>query len=162
MYHDPRLARASQHVTRPPSPDHPHILPLWAAFQDGEYICLVMPRASTDLMHALPNVARSEAVVAKVGKHRAGAGRDWPTLSMPPRHDPRICCPQHVLGPLLSALAYLHGRGVLHRDVKLENCMVEQGTNRVLLADFGLALHISGRRRALSEAGTLGCRASTE
>lgn len=38
---------------------------------------------------------------------------------------------------MLEALAYLHRRGILHRDMKPENVLVSNGTVRVL--DFGLA-----------------------
>ncbi|MBA2292351.1 MAG: serine/threonine protein kinase [Gemmatimonadales bacterium] len=37
------------------------------------------------------------------------------------------------------ALAYAHARGVTHRDVKPENIMIERGTGRVMVTDFGIA-----------------------
>ncbi|HET9066316.1 MAG TPA: serine/threonine-protein kinase [Gemmatimonadales bacterium] len=37
------------------------------------------------------------------------------------------------------ALAYAHARGVTHRDIKPENIMIERGSGRVMVTDFGIA-----------------------
>jgi serine/threonine-protein kinase RIM15 len=40
---------------------------------------------------------------------------------------------------LLLALAHVHGRGLVHRDVKPDNLLVDAASGRLKLADFGLA-----------------------
>ena len=42
-----------------------------------------------------------------------------------------------------EALAYLHGEGLVHRDVKPENVVVRASGTPVLV-DFGLATHFTG------------------
>jgi serine/threonine protein kinase len=37
------------------------------------------------------------------------------------------------------ALGYAHARGVVHRDVKAENILIERGSGRAVVTDFGIA-----------------------
>lgn len=47
----------------------------------------------------------------------------------------KIC---HIISMVLDALDYVHSKGIVHRDVKPSNIMVEQGQN-VRLMDLGIA-----------------------
>lgn len=44
-----------------------------------------------------------------------------------------------VLREAAWALAYAHARGVVHRDIKAANIMIERGSGRAVVTDFGIA-----------------------
>ena len=48
-----------------------------------------------------------------------------------------------ILRDVAWALAYAHARGVIHRDVKPENILLERATQRTLVTDFGIAQHVA-------------------
>jgi serine/threonine-protein kinase len=48
-----------------------------------------------------------------------------------------------LLTDVAYALAYAHGRGVVHRDIKPDNIMIERATGRALLMDFGISRTIN-------------------
>jgi eukaryotic-like serine/threonine-protein kinase len=98
--------------------NHPHILPLYDSGQDGDgSLYFVMPYVS------------------------GGSLRGW--LDREKRLS--VDQVQRVALQLASALAFAHARGVIHRDIKPQNVLIQDGGERVLLADFGIA-HGGGSR----------------
>jgi len=61
-----------------------------------------------------------------------------------------------VMKGLLAALAHMHERGLVHRDVKPENVMLEKSTSTPKLTDFGLCTHLSNRTEMVRRCGSLG------
>ena len=55
-----------------------------------------------------------------------------------------------VLRDVAWALAYAHGQGVIHRDVKPDNILLENN-GRVLVADFGIASVVAGAGGLVSD-----------
>lgn len=95
---------------------HPHLLPPYAWVAEDDTIVLVMP-----LVH---------------GGTVAGAVQESGPLSPP--------LVAHLLGQLLDALAAMHESGWVHRDIKPANLLLDATgaeVPRLLLADFGIALH---------------------
>lgn len=55
-----------------------------------------------------------------------------------------------LLRDMLSSLNYLHSMGIVHRDIKLENFIIEDDSCRLILIDFGLSKTID-RNEKLSQ-----------
>ena len=103
---------------------HPNIVPIHLVEARGELVLFVM------------GFVDGETLRDRV--ERAGP--------LPPRLALKL------LQEVAWALGYAHQRGVIHRDVKPDNILIERATDRALVTDFGIAL---GRRTAESPGGPI-------
>jgi serine/threonine-protein kinase len=90
---------------------HPNIVPIHRVGEAGEFVFFVM--AYID----------GESLGQRLREH----GPLTPTAAA------------KLLREVAWALAYAHGRGVVHRDVKPDNILIERETGRALVTDFGIA-----------------------
>jgi len=117
--------------------DHPHVVRIFEEFEDEQYFYLVMePCRGGDLQEAVKqpgtqNPLLWERWVAKVLQH------------------------------MLSAVAYCHSKGIIHKDLKPENVMMSSARGapiqdtHVVVVDFGLAEMFSNpTERGKQVAGT--------
>ena len=54
---------------------------------------------------------------------------------------------ERILSSVADALTYAHSRGVIHRDIKPDNILLERNSRRVLVTDFGIARASEGDGR---------------
>ena len=95
---------------------HPNIIPIHAVDEVGDFVFFAMAYVAGETL--------TERVRSRGPLPAADAGR--------------------MLREVAWALAYAHAHGVIHRDVKPDNIMLEESTGRALVADFGIAGQVSG------------------
>lgn len=86
-----------------------------------------------------------------VMEYIAGENLAQATRSRLPLEPPEAAA---YLQPVAEALAYAHGRGVVHRDLTPTNILIERATGRVVTTDFGLA-RIARATGSLTATGVL-------
>ena len=71
------------------------------------------------------------------------------TLGTRLTRDGKLAAPetQRIICSVADALAYAHAHGVIHRDIKPDNILLERDTLRVLVTDFGIARAAEGDGR---------------
>ncbi len=102
---------------------HPNIVPVFAVEDRGDVLAMAM------------GYVEGESLAERV--KRAGPLSVKETV--------------RLLQDVGYALSYAHGRGVVHRDIKPDNIMLERATGRGLVMDFGISRSISPVQQA--EAG---------
>jgi hypothetical protein len=95
---------------------HPHIVPIYDVVEQDEFVFFVMGLIDGE----------------SLGERLRREG---------PMHHAVV---ERVLREVGWALAAAHAAGVLHRDVTVDNILLERNTGRALLADFGIAQEIDG------------------
>lgn len=94
-------------------------------------------------------------IVAVLGSGETG-GQLWLAMELAPgcgldRYaQPRLLLPAHVVlgigARVAAALAHAHAQGVIHRDVKPSNVLVDLAARSVRITDFGTARLLDGHR----------------
>lgn len=90
---------------------HPHIVPIHAVDEIGAFVFYVMAYVAGETL----------------GQRVQSRG------PLPPGDANR------VLREIAGALSYAHAQGVVHRDIKPGNILLEHGSGRALVTDFGIA-----------------------
>lgn len=102
---------------------HPHIVPIYRVGEASGFVFFVMAYVNGETL----------------GDRLRSRGPLNPTAAT------------RLLREVAWALSYAHGRGIVHRDVKPDNILIEAETGRALVSDFGIAR--GAEENAISDPG---------
>ena len=99
---------------------HPNIVKLVEVFESKDFFCIAMELCSNG---SLFDVLNDYGYLGDVQFLRS------------------------IARQIVYGLVYIHSKGIIHRDLKLENILLTDGARRVVLADFGLSSNWEGMAR---------------
>lgn len=128
--------------------DHPFIIHLLASFQDDHFLYLIMDLLQGGELWSLlhPVVGASAANSDTAAAAASTANNETVAL---PETQARFYA--HCMA---DALAYIHTKHYVYRDVKPENVLID-GTGYPVLIDFGLAKRLEPGEKTYTMVGTL-------
>ena len=57
---------------------------------------------------------------------------------------------KHIFRQVVNGLNYCHAKGIVHRDIKLDNLLLDSNGN-VKICDFGVSKHLSDAQELMTE-----------
>jgi len=129
LAYDPEIVERFQREARTQGRlDHPSIISVYEVYNEGGLTFFTMPYIS--------------------GRSLRAYLEDEP--------QPPIERVRRFLSQAADALAYAHRRGVVHRDVKPDNILIDEERNWVILTDFGIAKALSAETTLTTPGDLLG------
>src|ERR1041385_8234492 len=106
---------------------HPNLMPLYSVGEEGGTAFYTMPLISGETL---------ASVLDREGRIEVEEG-------------------QRILREAAAALQAVHATGIVHRDIKLENIMLEGPNRSVVVMDFGISKSSGGAETNLTRTGTI-------
>jgi len=107
---------------------HDNIIRLYEAFDNKKQVFLVMDNVSGGSLHSL--------------------------LKSKPNRQLRESEAKNIFGQIASAIKYCHSKNITHRDIKLENILLDENKQNIKLIDFGFSTCIPNEKKIKIFCGT--------